>query len=47
MNLAILNTQTESTKRSETTVPRDLEKETLSYFASMPQRETSPTRVPL
>ena len=34
---------TVSTRRSVTTVPKDLAKETLSYLASTPQRLTSPT----
>ncbi len=33
-----------STKRSVTTVPKDLENETSSYLTSTPQRDTSPTR---
>lgn len=35
--------QSVSTNRSVTTVPKDFAKETLSYWASTPQRETSPT----
>ena len=36
--------QTESIKRSDTTVPKDLEKDTLSNLAKIPHRETSPIR---
>lgn len=40
----ISSTQMVSMRRSVTTVPSDLEKETPSYFDRIPQRETSPTR---
>ena len=40
----ISSTQMVSIRRSVTTVPSDLEKETPSYFDRIPQRETSPTR---
>ena len=40
----INKTHTESINRSDTTVPNDFEKDTLSNFAKMPHRETSPIR---